>query len=307
MRPVRAVGLYLLFIFLGGALLAPWVYKLVQASAHGLPWLHSLASKPFARYVGRCFMLLAIVGLRPLLRQVELASWREIGLPSRTDGPNRLATGFLVGFVSLAIIVAVALAAGVRVRSPDLSAVGIVGRGFKAAFTAALIAPLEELFFRGALFGALRKTFHWTLALGLSSLAYAFLHFLDRAPEPAVVVWSSGLSALVSMSCGLAAPERLLPGLLNLTFVGVILGLAYQKSGSLHFSIGLHAGWIFWLKTYGAVTDDVSTTALRFYGTNKLIDGWLGFIILAVVFSLLIRFMVSSDPQSGWKERRLFS
>lgn len=307
MRPLRAVGLYLLFVFLGGALLAPWVYKFVQGCAQALPGAYALAAKPFGRYVNRSFLLVAILGLRPFLRGVELPSLRSLGLGRRSDAPTRLLMGFLLGFLSLAVIVVVALWDGARVRSPELSAIGIVGRAMKAALAAALIGTIEELFFRGALFGALRKTFHWTLALGLSSVLYGVLHFLDRAPAPSAVVWSSGLSALASMGGGLADPARLVPGLFNLVLVGVILGLAYQRSGSLHFSIGLHAGWVFWLKMYGSVTDHVPGAALWFFGTNKLVDGWLGSLVLGAVFVLLSQVLVQEDPQAGWKERGLFS
>jgi uncharacterized protein len=96
------------------------------------------------------------------------------------------------------------------------------------------------------------------------------------------------------------------PGLLNLTLVGMILGLAYQRSGSLYFSIGLHAGWIFWLKTYGFLTEEANPSLSWFYGTSALINGWLAAIILTVVLVVLSRFMVYDSPQSGWKERGLF-
>ncbi|MGH7991307.1 MAG: hypothetical protein ACREDS_14100, partial [Limisphaerales bacterium] len=65
-----------------------------------------------------------------------------------------------------------------------------------------------------------------------------------------------------------------------------LLGLAYQRTGNLFFSIGLHAGWIFWLKTYGAFTVAAPRTAIWFWGGGKMIDGWLAFFVLA--FTLFI-------------------
>jgi uncharacterized protein len=94
---------------------------------------------------------------------------------------------------------------------------------------------------------------------------------------------------------------------LNLTLAGIILGLAYQRSGSLHFSIGLHAGWIFWLKIYGFITVETSANRVWFYGTEKLINGWLAFLVLAILFAVLSCMLVEENPQAGWKERRLFS
>src|SRR5262249_5199828 len=97
------------------------------------------------------------------------------------------------------------------------------------------------------------------------------------------------------------------PGFLNLTLAGVILGLAYQRSGSLHFSIGLHAGWIFWLKTYGFATVETAADSVWFFRTGKLINGWLAFVVLTALLVVISRHVVQVDPQIGWKERRLLS
>ena len=78
----------------------------------------------------------------------------------------------------------------------------------------------------------------------------------------------------------------LVPGFFSLTLVGVLLGLAYQRTGNLYFSIGLHAGWIFWLKIFGAFTADVPHTAAWFWGTGKMIDGWLAFFVLALTLAV---------------------
>ncbi|HVH12379.1 MAG TPA: hypothetical protein VM759_04975, partial [Longimicrobium sp.] len=58
-RPVPALALYLLAVFAGGALLAPWLYRGVQALAESIPALEGIARMPFARYVNRAVMLMA--------------------------------------------------------------------------------------------------------------------------------------------------------------------------------------------------------------------------------------------------------
>jgi hypothetical protein len=87
---------------------------------------------------------------------------------------------------------------------------------------------------------------------------------------------------------GFADFHALVPGFFNLTLAGVMLGLAYQRTGNLYFSIGLHAGWIFWLKTYGAFTISAPHAATWFWGTGKLIDGWLALIVLVVTLVVFI-------------------
>src|SRR5258705_336742 len=82
-----------------------------------------------------------------------------------------------------------------------LVVVFIGGRLLGAAGTAIVTSVLEEILFRGALFGGLRKVFHWILALVLSSMVYAIVHFLDpkNPQEPTTVTWLSGLQMLPNM------------------------------------------------------------------------------------------------------------
>ncbi len=307
MRPVRVVGLYLLFVFLGGALLAPWIYKFFQLLASWMPAMQGAASKPFPRFVNRALLILALIGLRPFLRAVNLSSWRAVGLPQRGDGITQAGWGFGIGLTSLACIVALALTSGARELVHEHRVWTILGQLLKAALVALLVGTMEEIVFRGALFGALRKSLHWSLALALSSLIYAVLHFLERPSASGLVTWSSGLGVLAGMAQGLGDWNRIIPGLINLIVIGAILALAYQRTGSLYFSIGLHAGWIFWLKAYGLMTDETATPRSWLFGSNKLVDGWLAFVLLAGTLAILSRVLVQEDVRTTWKERQLLS
>ena len=88
---------------------------------------------------------------------------------------------------------------------------------------------------------------------------------------------------------GFVEVEQVVPGFFNLALAGALLALAYQRTGNLYFSIGLHAGWIFWLKSYGFLTRDAANANAWFWGTSKLIDGWLALIVLAFVSLLLLK------------------
>jgi membrane protease YdiL (CAAX protease family) len=98
----------------------------------------------------------------------------------------------------------------------------------------------------------LRKVFHWIFALLVSSMIYAIVHFLEPAPalQPITWLWTRTASRMLH---GFANWHAIIPGFFNLTLAGAVLALAYQRTGNLYFSIGLHAGWIFWVKTYGVV------------------------------------------------------
>jgi membrane protease YdiL (CAAX protease family) len=81
-----------------------------------------------------------------------------------------------------------------------------------------------------------------------------------------------------------------IPKFLSLTLAGAILALAYQITGNLYFSIGVHAGWVFVLQIYGRLTMPSPATTPSFWGTGQMVDGWLTFsalVITLAVFKLL--------------------
>jgi len=297
MRSIRALVLYLVAIFIGGALLAPWLWWLVQSL---VSVNSSLARAPFHRYVDRSLLLIALAGLWPLLRTLGATSWREVGLRPPAGQFKKLGDGLLLGFGSLAVLAALVLGAHERLWSPDLPTHKIIGTLLGALGTAAVVATLEEILFRGGIFGGLRRMLPWPVALAISSAIYALVHFLQRTELTGPVHWNSGLLLLPQMLAGFADAHQLIPGFFNLTLAGLLLGLAYQRTGNLYFSIGLHAGWIFWLKSYGAFTVAVSPEISWFWGSGKLIDGWLAFIVLSTVLAGL-KYWLPPHPSSPAK------
>ena len=95
MRPLRALVIYLVVVFIGGALLAPWLYRLAQTAAHSFP---QIAAAPFHRFVDRSLLILALAGLWPLLRALGATSWRETGLVRLRGQWKKLFGGLLLGF-----------------------------------------------------------------------------------------------------------------------------------------------------------------------------------------------------------------
>ena len=297
MRPLWALVIYIVAVFFGGALLAPWLYWLAQDFAHSLP---KIAGAPFHRFMDRSFLILALAGVWPLLRALGAKSLRETGLVPPYGQSKKLFGGLLFGFISLAVVAVVDLLAGGRNLAGGHSPGKIIGTIFGAAATAAVVAVLEEILFRGGVFGGLRRMFYWPLALMASSLIYALVHFLQRADLAGTVTWHSGLELLPRMLAGFVDFHALIPGFFSLTLAGILLGLAYQRTGNLYFSIGLHAGWIFWLKIFGTFTATAPGTVIWFWGTGKMIDGWLAFLVLLLA-------LVVFDQLPGLGKRPTFS
>ncbi len=286
-RPLVALLAYLLAVFLGGALLAPWLYLGVQSLATSIPALADLAEMPFGRYVNRALLITALLGLPLFIRGAGIRRWGDVGV-RRPVGWRRLGVGFALGFFSLAAVCSIALLAGGRALRGDRTPAELVAEFLGALLTAAVVGVIEELLFRGAIYGGLRRAMPWGAALLASSAIYGIVHFLTRPVSPETIGWASGLQALPTMLAGATELQTLVPAFLSLTLAGVVLGLAYERTGDLWASIGIHAGWIVWLKFYGLLTKSAPGADEWFWGTRKLIDGWMAFIALVVVLAIVI-------------------
>jgi membrane protease YdiL (CAAX protease family) len=295
-QPVCVLGVYLLVVFSGGALLAPGLYWLIQCVAEQQAGWAKLAEIPFHRVVNRAILGLALVGLWPLLRELRIRTWKELGLGWHRGAWSGLGLGFGLGFVTLAGVALSALAAEARVLRVNYTFLGIWGQITTAALTGAAVGFLEELLFRGALFGALRKAGHWTVALAVSSAVYALVHFFQKPAATEQVVWYSGFVTLGAMLQGFVELDKLVPGFLVLTVAGAILAVCYHRTGSLYYSIGVHAGWVFWMKLNGAVTSTKAGASVWFWGSRKLYDGWLSFLVLTVVLAACMMFPSRKRP-----------
>jgi membrane protease YdiL (CAAX protease family) len=236
-----------------------------------------------------------LAAIWPLLRMVQAKSWRDVGLCKPAGQWSLLTTGLALGFSSLAFVAAIGVAAGARRFNSGLHA-GQFAMGMLAAIgAAALVSTLEEILFRGAIFGALRRGGSWEAALLFSSAFYAFVHFLGRPEQAGPITWRTGLESLPAMLLNFGT-VRAIPSFLNLTLAGAILGLAYQRTGNLYFSIGLHAGWIFWIKCFDLITVPAGGTNVWLWGTEKMTDGWITLPILVTALLVLPRLIL---PHAG--------
>jgi membrane protease YdiL (CAAX protease family) len=286
-RPVRALVLYLAAVFIGGALLAPWLYWAVHSLAESVPALEKISRMKFARYLNRGLLITALAGLPLFIRAAGIRSWRDVGVAPGLVRWKAFAAGFGLGFTSLAAVCAVALLVGGRIlkdRTPGELAAQFLG----VLATALIVAVIEELLFRGAIFGSLRRAMRWPAALAVSSGIYAITHFMERAANPAKVDWLSGIRILPTTLAGMTEVRTLVPAVLSLALAGTILGLAYQWTGDLSASIGIHAGWIFWLKFYGFATRRSPGADEWFWGTGRVVDGWMALAALVVVLAAVL-------------------
>jgi hypothetical protein len=286
MRHIRSLLIYLAVVFPGGALLAPWLYWLAHWGAGQWPALGGLAASPFHRYVARALLGLALIGLVPLLRHSGMWQWRAVGLGKQGRPAADVLRGFCLGLASLACVALLAVVAHGRIPAPWQSGTHLVRGLLGAVLTAAIVAVIEEILFRGALFGVLRKAMPWPGAVAVSSAVYSAVHFIQNVDQAGTIRWYSGLTLLLEM---FRHGPPLVPAFFTLFVAGACLALAYQRTGALYFSMGLHAGWIFWLASYKLVTQPAPGSSPALWGTDKLIDGWLALAVLGVVLWVISR------------------
>ena len=288
--PIRTIAIYFFFIFIGAALIAPRLHASAQFLAQEIsPRFYWLATQPFHRYVNRCLLILALIALPSFFKALGVRSIKDLGLPFTARRCVESLQGFIWGFVTLAVATALLAGSDIRVFDFEHSPASWKNHFKNAALAALVVAVIEELIFRGAIFGALRRSHRFWAAAILSSALYALLHFFEKPENPRYIEWNSGLYVLADMLRGFTNWNTLIPAFLNLTLVGLLLARAFDRTGSLYFSIGLHAGLVFWLKSFGFLTNPKLPNASSFWGTDKLVDGWITTLVLGLLFLLIDR------------------
>lgn len=255
---VSALGkilLYFVTVLVVSALLAPLLYL----------GLHEHIGFAFHRYVSRTTQVTAIVLLVPLLLWLRIAGFGELFTMLRTRGwkesagalqlwffrkcgleRNGKAWGDLfygigVALVPVAVLAVIYIHFDVYRMNRD-----IPGKAFLwILVTAGGVAVLEEILFRGILFGIAAKAMGPIKAAVGVSLIFALVHFLKPAKaDDGLVMWWSGFAQYTHVLDAVPPAGIFLFGFLSLFGAGLVLSLAAWRTQSLWLPIGIHAGWI---------------------------------------------------------------
>lgn len=256
MRRLGLLAAYLLLVFGGGGLIAPWIWWAGQhlASAGDGAWWSELGRHPFHRYVHRCLLVMAIVGLIPLARGLGCRHWRDLGLGSRKTGWREGLAGAGIGGILFGVLVILELTLGWREWRGGMTIEDLLATARRAALAGAAVGLIEEILFRGLLCGGLQRFTGWPAAAIVSSLVFAAVHFFDRPASPEAVAWTSGWMAVSEMLGGLAKVEKMVPAFLTLFAAGILLSGTFRWSGRLYVAMGLHGAWVFCIKMSGSLT-----------------------------------------------------
>lgn len=249
MKTGKAIAVYALLVFAASAVLAPWCFWAVH------PFLDSV---PFRRVFNRVILVVAVAGLWPLLRGAGVRSWREVGYVPGSCWWRQVLAGLGLGVISYGI--------GGLLLSMCLQWGEQPWRVAGFALTGAVVALIEETFFRGGLQNVLQRQMKPWLAVLLVSGIYSVLHFLKPSgahiPDESVM-WTSGFEYLARVAGSSFQDPGIWRSVVTLWLVGGVLGWAFVRTKALYLSIGLHAGWVFALKTLawmggGSVVDNTA-------------------------------------------------
>jgi membrane protease YdiL (CAAX protease family) len=293
-RNVAAMLILLVAVFAGAALLAPLAWMAVAPGEPelGLGFLKFLkAHDDFHRYFTRLLLFLALLGLAIHCKLSGIKTWAEVGWTRFPGNGRRLSSGILLGLASLTAIAALAAISGVRDFSPNHSLAEWANHLVNALGAALIVAILEETLFRGMFFGLLRRDLVWRWAALASSCIYASVHFLNQQPNIETVTWTTGFTTFPEFLPDFANDPFWPTHFLNLVLSGLILAGAYERTGNLYFSIGIHAGWIFCIKTIDFVTQSALAEPSPFWGQARLMDGlgWVATPLLGLMVWFIFR------------------
>lgn len=291
MKEAGKILTYALLVLVLGALLAPVLWWLGQWGIEQ-DIVPALSRFRFDKYFNRAVLIVALAGLWPLMRWLGVRDWKGLGIDKNPRRWADLGLGAVLGVGGLGLVGALTVLAGsASLRSRvDLAEVGL------AVITALTVAIVEEIFFRGALLGVVRRNLSWLGALAFVSILFASVHFIKPHGSVAKgleVTWWSGFYLIPHVFWRFRDPGALLAGWLTLFVVGWTLGYVTIKTRSLYFAIGLHAGWVFALKTFTAVTQRGARGSI-WIGRDPIV-GLVPLLLLLTTLLLAWRFLRSRD------------
>lgn len=298
---------YFSAVMLGAAILTPALFlagksfadSVDPGSSGALGWLASaLRRGDFSRYFNRAVLITALVLVYPMVRWAGFDRSLFPKWAPASSGLRHCLVGFIAAAALLLLLGWGLIEGGAYKLKPEPSWSSVGG----ALFAAFSVGFIEEFFFRGALLGLFLKSLSRVQALIWCTFIFAIVHFL-KPPEtfvlpPESVTWMSGFTMIGQILKSFSNLNFLLAEFLTLFAVGWALAQARMKTGRLWVSIGLHAGWVFGLKYFSALT--FSTRALKhgdllpWIGTNLKV-GLLPFAVVLFTGWLVMRFTARKD------------
>jgi membrane protease YdiL (CAAX protease family) len=296
---MKETGIFFAYLFACLVLGALLTYPVVQTG-----WIDA---DPH-RIMGRLAQVFILLGLWPFLKAMGLNSRSALGYGvPRPAFLRALGLGWVWGLLIL-LVLAITLVA-LQVRIPDTLgddwAAGLARKALKALIGGLLIGLMEETFFRGALYAAIRRRGSLAAAVFWTAFLYALLHFMKPGTLPDTVAFDwSGAGQMFAETFTGAIQWKNLDSMTALFLVGVFLALVRERTGHIGWCIGLHAGWVFVIQVTRHLTDGNESSAYAWLTGDYdgmigwLAAGWIG--VLAAGYWRIARDTADTKRPSKW-------
>jgi uncharacterized protein len=238
----------------------------------------------FSRVASRVGMLILLVGFVFVARHLKVADRQSLGygLPAGKFA-REVAIALLLGALLMLPLVGAMLLLDLRDLKPgvEFAASTLARLALTGLVSGLVVALIEETFLRGAMQTAITRESGAALAIALTSMVYAALHFVAGKYRVAAseVHFGSGLDMLAEVLKGFSDPLGILDSFLCLTAVGVLLAVVRLVTGNIAACIGLHAGWVTVIYVVRETTvPNLASPAVWVMGDY---DGFIGWMVLA--------------------------
>lgn len=239
------------------------------------------------RVMSRLAQFIMLLGIWPLLRALALTDRVALGYGrSEQQWWRNVLCGGMLGVIMLLVLVLALLV--LQIRIPDTAVhfwAGIVGKIAQAVFGGLLIGLIEETFFRGALYSAIRRHNGVRSAAIGSALLYAAVHFLKPGALPVGMTFDSASAwMLFGHTFTDALSWQHLDSFSALFCCGILLALVRERSGHIGWCVGIHTGWVLVIQLTRWLTDSNPNAPLAsLVGNYDGIIGWLAALWISVL------------------------
>lgn len=259
----------------------------------------------FNTLVSRGAEFLLALALFPLGRWLGMGK-PEMGLAlSLPLFRNRLMKGIGYGALMLGLHTLLLIALDVRDINPDkLEAIRMIRLAAKGLLVGLAVSAIEEPVFRGFLLGCLAGRTSRFNAAWISALYFACLHFLDSDLRPATgeIQWNSGVIIVLDAFAKFRSIE--FNSFLALFAAGAFLACVRlsQLDINLPLCMGIHAGWVFIIKTAKPFTHINPESSLGWLASHfdgfigHLSSAWISVLVLALVWRITRKNSAISAP-----------
>jgi membrane protease YdiL (CAAX protease family) len=189
-----------------------------------------------------------------------------------------MGVGFAAGAALMIPLALTLLVLAIRVPNHDLTPLVLAGLAGQGLLTGVAVGLIEETFFRGVLYGGIRRESGAWVATLVSSALYAASHFLGgslRIPGSEVTFFS-GLLVVGDTFAQFNHVLGLVDSSLALGALGIFLCLIRTRTGAIAGGAGFHAGAVCAITVLrGCSQIDPGSHWAWLVGTYNGVIGWL--------------------------------